>query len=230
MADLTPDQLESLRQFSSCTISNTVETFNVRPRNKGFMTPNIKCIFPDMGNMIGYAVTAVIQAEAAPSARMNASRIDFIDEILKIPEPRIIVMKDLDYPNVIGSFWGEVQVNIHGAVNCVGTVTDGGVRDLDEMREKGFFAFASDVLVSRSYVHLVELNVPVNVGGVDVNPGDIIMGDKHGVINIPKEVAADIPEAVKGVQAREKVMIDYCRSPNFTVDGLRDQLRKMYGG
>ena len=114
MADLTPEQLESLRQFSSCTISNTVETFNVRPRNKGFMTPNIKCIFPDMGNMIGYAVTAVIQAEAAPSARMNASRIDFIDEILKIPEPRIIVMKDLDYPNVIGSFWGEATLRIGG--------------------------------------------------------------------------------------------------------------------
>ena len=230
MADLTPDLLESLRQFPSCTISNTVETFNVRPRNKGFMTPNIKCIFPDLGNMIGYAVTAVIQAEAPPSSRMNASRIDFIDEILKIPEPRVIVIKDLDYPNVIGSFWGEVQMNIHGAVNCVGTVTDGGVRDLDEMHERGFFAFASDVLVSRSYVHLVELNVPVNVGGVDVNPGDLIMGDKHGVINIPKDIAADIPEAVIGVEAREKVMIDFCQSPDFTVDGLRDQLRKMYGG
>ena len=213
MADLNPD-----------------ETFNVRPRNKGFMTPNIKCVFPDLGNMIGYAVTAVIQAEAPPSSRMNASRIDFIDEILKIPEPRVIVMKDLDYPNVIGSFWGEVQMNIHGAVNCVGTVTDGGVRDLDEMHERGFFAFASEVLVSRSYVHLVELNVPVRVGGVEVNPGDLIMGDKHGVINIPKDIAADIPEAVIGVEAREKEMIDLCQSPDFTVDKLRDQLRKMYGG
>ena len=88
-------------------------------------------------------------------------------------------MHDLDYPNPVGSFWGEVQSNIHNRLGCVGTVTDGGVRDLDEMRAAGFFAFASEVLVSHAYVHLVDVSVPVTVGGLTVHPGDIVMGDQH---------------------------------------------------
>ena len=134
------------------------------------------------------------------------------------------VGQDLDYPNVIGSFWGEVQSNIHTRLGCVGTVTDGGVRDLDEMRAKGFNAFATEVLVSHAYVHIVDANVPVTVGGLTVTPGDIIMGDKHGVIGIPKEIAAEIPAAAKAVEARERTIIDLCNSPDFTPDRLKSML------
>ena len=138
--------------------------------------------------------------------------------------------QDIDYPNVIGSFWGEVQANIHGALDCVGTVTDGGVRDLDEMRELSFNAFASDVLVSHAYVHLIDVGVPVTVGGLKVNMGDIILGDQHGVMSIPPDIAADVPAAVKRVEDREREMISLCQADDFTVDKLKDQIRKMYGG
>ena len=138
--------------------------------------------------------------------------------------------KDLDYPNVVGSFWGEVQANIHGSVGCVGTITDGGVRDLDEMRELGFNAFASDVLVSRGYVHLVDVGVPVTVGGLKVNPGDLLLGDQHGVVGIPVDVARDISGALRSVEDQEREMIELCQSPDFTVEKLKDQIRKMYGG
>ena len=227
MADLSSEQLESLRQIQSCAIANAIETFDIRPRNQGFMLPKVKCMFPDLGNMLGYAVTAVITAERPPSAHMNISRVEWIDEILRIPEPRVIVMKDLDYPNVVGSFWGEVQSNIHKALGCVGAVTDGGIRDLDEMQSLGFSAFASEVLVSHAYVHLVDMGVPVNVGGLVVNPGDIIMGDKHGILSIPKEIASDIPAAVKRVEERERTIIDLVQSPDFTPERLKDLLNRM---
>ena len=229
MAELTAEQLETLRKIPSPSIANAIETFDVKPRNKGFMLPQIKSIFPDMPHMIGYAVTAVIGAEMPPSKNMNVSRLDWVDAITSVPEPRVLVMKDIDYPNVVGSFWGEVQANIHKALGCVGTITDGGVRDLDEMRELGFNAFATDVLVSHAYVHLIEVGVPVTVGGMDVKMGDIVLGDQHGVVGIPMDIAAELPAAVKRVEDRGQIMIGLCQAPDFPVEKLKDQLRAMYG-
>ena len=103
------------------------------------------------------------------------------------------------------------------------------MRDLDEMRELGFNAFATDVLVSHAYVHLIEVGVPVTVGGMDVNMGDIVLGDQHGVVGIPMDIAAELPAAVKRVEDREQVMIGMCQAPDFTVEKLKDQLRAMYG-
>ena len=230
MPNLSPELLEELKQIPTCSVANAVETFDVMPRTDGFMLPAIRSIFPEMGHMIGYAVTGVITADMPPSGNMNVSRLDWVDAILSVPEPRVLVLKDLDYPNVVGSFWGEVQANIHGALGCVGTVTDGGVRDLDEMRELGFNAFATDVLVSHAYVHLIDVGVPVTIGGLKVNMGDIVLGDQHGVMSIPYDIAADIPAAVKRVEDREREMISLCQSEDFTVERLKDQLRKMYGG
>jgi regulator of RNase E activity RraA len=221
MTDVTSEQLEALRLIPTCAIANAIETLNVKPRNEGFMGPSVRSIFPDMDGIIGYAVTAVIAAGTPPTAHMNITRPEWFDEILKVPEPRIVVIHDLDYPNVVGSFWGEVQANIHTRLGCTGVVTDGGVRDLDEMRAKGFGAFASQVLVSHAYVHIVDVNVPVTVGGLTVNPGDIIMGDKHGVTSIPKQIAAAIPAAAHGVEAKERTIIDLCNSPDFNLDALK---------
>ena len=221
MVDLTPRQLEALRRIPSPSIANAIETFDVKPRNQGFMSPKIRCIFPDLGHMIGYAVTGVMRAGSASNERIGVLRTDWFDEVLRVPEPRVLVIKDLDYPNPVGSFWGEVQTNVHKALGCVGTVTDGGVRDLDEMKAGGFFAFASEVLVSHAYVHLVDYGVPVTVGGLTVRTGDLIMGDQHGVIGIPKELVADIPTGVKQVEDRERKIIGLCQSSDFTLEKLK---------
>ena len=231
MADITPidsDLLETLRKIPSCSIANAIETFNYQPRNIGFMGPEIKSIFPDMGHMIGYAVTAKIVADAPPSGHMNVARTEWVDEIMKVPAPRVLVLEDLDWPNPIGSFWGEVQANLHRALGAVGTVTNGGVRDLDEMQEVGFFAFASCVLVSHAYVHITDVGVPVKIGGLEVNPGDIIQGDQHGVIKVPRDLAADIPAAVKRVEDGEQELIGYANSEGFSVEGLKEMLAARY--
>ncbi len=228
IAPIAPDLLETLRVIPSCSIANAIETFGYQPRNVGFMGPEIKSIFPNMGHMIGYAVTAKIAADAPPSAHMNVSRAEWVDEIMKIPAPRVLVLEDIDWPNPIGSFWGEVQANLHRALGAVGTVTNGGVRDLDEMQEVGFFAFASCVLVSHAYVHIADVGTPVKIGGLEVSPGDIMQGDQHGVIKVPRDLAADIPEAVRRVERGEQELIGYANSEGFTVEGLKQMLAQRY--
>jgi len=217
---LNREELESLRRWPTCAISNGIELFNIRPRNEGFMLPEIKCVFPELGPMIGYAVTAVISADSPEGRRIQPQ--DWWELILKVPEPRVVVIHDIDRP-VVGSFWGEVNANIHRALGCVGTVTDGSVRDLDEVREAGFHFFSSCVSVSHAYVHLVEVGIPVKVGGVVVKPGDLIMGDKHGVISIPLEIARDVPKAAQLVEDWERPVINFCKSKDFTMEGLKER-------
>jgi regulator of RNase E activity RraA len=214
------EELEALRRWPTCAISNAVELFNIRPRNQGFMLPEIKCIFPELGPMIGYAVTAVISADSAEGRRILPP--DWWEVLRKIPEPRVVVIHDLDRP-VIGSFWGEVNANIHKALGCVGTVTDGSVRDLDEVQEAGFHFFSSCVTVSHAYVHLVDVGIPVKVGGLVVRPGDLIMGDQHGVISIPLDIARDVPRAAQLVEDWERRVINFCKSKEFTVEGLKER-------
>jgi regulator of RNase E activity RraA len=221
MADLlTPEDLEALRRWPTCAIANAIELFNIRPRNEGFMLPEIKCAFPEMKPMIGYAATAVISAESPEGRRVSPP--EWWEVIRQTPEPRVAVLRDLDRP-VIGSFWGEVNANIHKALGCVGTVTDGSVRDLDEVKELGFHFFSSCVTVSHAYVHLVEVGVPVKIGGLVVKAGDLIVGDKHGVISIPMEIARDIPKAAQMVEDWERKVINFCKSKEFHLEGLNER-------
>jgi regulator of RNase E activity RraA len=114
-----------------------------------------------------------------------------------------------------------VNANIHKALGCVGTVTDGSVRDLDEVKEAGFHFFSSCVSVSHAYVHIVDIGIPVKVGGLLVKPGDLIMGDKHGVIAIPLEIAKKVPEAAQMVEDWERPVINFCKSKEFSLEGLK---------
>ena len=218
--DLSAEELEGLRHWSTCAISNAIELFNIRPRNEGFMLPEIKCVFPELGPMVGYAATAVISADSPEGRRIQPP--EWWERIRRIPEPRVVVIHDVDHP-VVGSFWGEVNANIHKVLGCVGTVTDGSVRDLDEVRETGFHFFSNCVTVSHAYVHLVEVDIPVKVGGLVVRPGDLIVGDQHGVISIPLEIARDVPKAAQLVEDWERPIINFCKSKNFNIEGLKER-------
>jgi regulator of RNase E activity RraA len=184
------------------------------------MLPEIKCVFPELGPMIGYAITAVISADSPEGHRVQP--VEWWNEMVKIPEPRIVVIRDLDRP-VIGSFWGEVNANIHKALGCVGAVTDGSVRDLEEVRKTGFHFFSSCVSVSHAYVHLVEVGVPIKVGGLTVKPGDLIFGDQHGVLSIPQEIAKDVSQAAQLVEDWERPVIDTCKSKPFSIEKLKER-------
>ena len=144
----------------------------------------------------------------------------------QVPKPWVVVIEDLDYPNPVGSYWGEVNGSIYQGLGCVGAVSNGGVRDLDEVRATGFHFFASCVLVSHAYVHLVEVGTPVSVGGLEVSPGDLLHGDQHGVISIPLEIARELPQAAAKLEQGERHIIDFARSPECSAESLR----RLFGG
>jgi len=222
--------IDALKKISSPSVANAIETFNVRPRNQGNMSSEIRTLFSELGPLVGYAVTAVIRAEPQPLEGHRASTFGWWDYVLSIPAPRVIVVHDLDEPRGQGAQWGEVQANIHRALACAGVVTDGSVRDLDEVRALGFQFAAAHISVSHAYVHMVDFGLPIKVGGLWVKPGDLIHADQHGAVTIPAEIAPRIPEAVVKVEADERKIISLCKSPTFSADGLKQLYKQIRPG
>ncbi len=220
MEPLSKEEIEALKAWPTPAICNAIETFNVIHRNQGFML-GIKCIFPDLAPMVGYACTATMLADLRSTEKDRGATQAHWDNIISTPEPRVAVIQDLDQPPCTGSLWGEVNANIHRALGCLGVVTNGGVRDLDEVHELGFHFFAADVIPSHAYVHLVDAGTPVKVGGLVVNNGDLIHADKHGVVVIPHEIAKEVPAACQKVEDGERRMISFCKSPDFTLEALK---------
>ena len=216
---LTDAELEALRAITSPTVANAIETFDVRPRNEGFMDSTIGCMFPEQRPLVAYAVTAKIAARVRPESALPPW--EMWKSMEAMPKPWVVVIEDLDYPHPIGSFWGEVNGSIYQGLGAAGTVTNGGVRDLDEVENTGFQFFASCVLVSHAYIHLVEVGTPVTVGGLTVNAGDLLHGDRHGVTSIPLDLARELPQAAEEVERRERRIIDYARSADCSAEGLR---------
>ncbi|MBI2929250.1 MAG: RraA family protein [Verrucomicrobia bacterium] len=211
--------LAALRGLSTPTVSNAIELFNVRPRNQGYLTPEVRCLFPDLGVMVGHAVTLRFAAEQP--ATHPASRYDSWKYIMETPAPSVLVLEDLDQPPGAGAYVGEVMATIHQRLGCIGAVTNGHFRDLDEVHALGFHFFAAGVCVSHAYVHLVDFGTPVKVGGLVVRTGDVIHADKHGVLNVPKEIAAEIPAAAAKVTEREQRLIAHCKSSDFSLEELK---------
>ena len=225
MSNLTKRQLEELKKFDSPTISNAIETFNIRPRTEGFMGPEIKCILQYNKPIVGYATTAIISSMKPPNSRQKEMLYDSYANVKKAPSPTFLVIQDID-PTPIGSFWGEVQATTYSALGCVGTITNGGVRDLDEVNRLGFGYFANCILVSHAYVHIVDYNCSVKVGGLVINPGVLLHADKHGVVLIPDAISLELAEACRKVLLSEKPIIEGCREKTGT--GIEiDEIRKL---
>jgi 4-hydroxy-4-methyl-2-oxoglutarate aldolase len=225
MEPLTAEELAALRSISTPTVCNAIETFDNRPRNEGFIDSTITCRFPELGPVVGYAVTAKISAAEPPRIEVPHSKV--WAEFERIPKPWLVVIEDLDYPRPVGSFWGEVNASVYRALGAVGTVTNGGVRDLPEVRAIGFQFFSSCLLASHAFVHIVEYGGAVIVGGLTVRPGDLLHGDEHGVTSIPHEIAGDIPQAAQTIELAERRLIDYARSPACTTEGLAEMYDKV---
>ncbi|MBV8991233.1 MAG: RraA family protein [Solirubrobacterales bacterium] len=215
--------LQSLARYDSPTLANAIETFDIQPRDVGFADSRIRCMFPELGPVVGYAATATIVARGAPQPDWAGAGNDGLyRHVRAIRAPRIVVVQDLDDPPAHGSLWGEVQATIFGALGCVGCVTDGSVRDLDAAREMGFHFFASGPSVSHAYVRVEGVGEPVEVGGLLVAPDDLLHADQHGVLKIPPEVAAALPDAADRVIAREQSLLRWVRSDEFDLDRLAE--------
>lgn len=224
---LSSEQLRGLKSFSTPTISNAIEMFDLRPRTQGFLGPDVRCLFPALGRMVGYAFTAAISADLPAGGSRLIQRPEYWRASASTPAPRIAVIQDFDNPPGRGSFWGEVNANIHKALGFIGTVTNGGARDLDEMEPLGFFTFAGNVSVSHAYVHLVDFGAPVRIAGTVIAPGDLLHGDRHGVVVIPAQIAAVLADTAGAVEDSEKELIRYCQSPQFNLEGLKQAYARL---
>ena len=223
---MTPstDLIDRLRAIDTPTICNAVEMLAPARRTAGFNRRPLLCPFPEMKPIVGYARTVTIRSrEPSPSGDPRATRIAYYEYVEKGPRPSIVAIQDIDATDRgIGAFWGEVQTNIHLALGCLGVVTDGSVRDIDQMA-KGFFVLAGSIMPSHVHADIAGFDGPVTVAGMLVAPGDILHADRHGAVVIPADIAAKIPEAVDLLVRREKVILDACRRPGFSArtSGLR---------
>jgi 4-hydroxy-4-methyl-2-oxoglutarate aldolase len=228
MKQLALAQLEQLRQLDSCTVANAIETFDVRLRNKGFSDSRIRCIFEDFPPMVGYAVTARVRTSEPPmEGHSYYYRLDWLDHVSSIPLPRVLVLEDMDrYPG-LGSFIGDVHANILAALGCIGLVTNGAVRNLPAARAINFQMFAHNLSVSHAFAHIFDFGKVVEVGHMEVRPGDLIHGDRHGVQTIPLEIADKIPAVANEMIGQEEEIIRLCQSPGFTLETLRAEVRAL---
>jgi regulator of RNase E activity RraA len=216
---LSAAELDRLRRYNTPTICNAIELFDVRPRHLGFLPHTIRCLLPSLGPIVGYAVTSRTRA-AKPE--LTESRVDLLGDYLRyvdaMPGPKIAVGWDLDEPAGLGAQFGEVTATIHQKLGCVGHITSGCPRDLDEVEALGFALFGLNPCVSHAYVRLVDFGSPVMIGGVEIKSGDLLHADKHGVCLIPHEIAPRLADACVEVESQERPLLESCRSASFSLE------------
>lgn len=213
--------VEALRRYDTPTLANAIEEFDVRPRDEGFASLDIRCMFPELGVMVGYAATATVRARGRGRGDQSA----LWEHVRRVQAPRVVVVHDLDEPPAHGSLWGEVNATVFQALGSVGAVTNGCVRDLNEARGLGFHFFARGACVSHAYVRVETVGQPVEIAGLSIEPGDLIHADQHGVLLVPRTIAGELPAAAERVIEREQTFLQWVRSPGFDPDRLPEMRR-----
>jgi 4-hydroxy-4-methyl-2-oxoglutarate aldolase len=222
---IEPAALEKLRQLDSCTVANAVESFGLRLRNTGFADSTVRCIFEDFPPLIGYAATVRVRTSDPPmEGDSYYYRLDWLEHVLSLPSPRVLVVEDLDQKPGLGSFIGDVHANILQAIGCIGVVTNGAVRNVETARELKFHMFARNLSVSHAFAHVFDFGGSVEVGHMQVRPGDLLHGDRHGVQTIPIEIAQKIPAVAQRMNGEEREIIELCQSAGFTLEKLRSNV------
>ena len=205
-----------LRKVDTPTVCNAIE---VAQGKRGFnaFTRGTMLASDPKGVMVGYAVTAQIAA-IAPStedaATIRARRMDYYKAMAEGPKPSVAVVEDLDYPNCIGAYWGEVNTTIHKGFGMAGALTNGVMRDLGDMAPD-FPVVAGSIGPSHGFVHVRSVNQPVSIFGMDVRAKDLIHADRHGAVVIPPEVLGHLHAAILKMQETERLVLDPARGEGF---------------
>lgn len=199
----------------------------MRPRNEGFMSGGAFCRFPNVPPIAGHAVTGRIRTYMPPvTGKCYYENIDWWRYLESIPPPRVVVLQDFDNRSGFGALFGEVHARICKALGCVAYVTNGAVRDLQEIETMGFQLFAGHVSVSHAYAHVVDFGEPVEIGGLEIKPGDILHGDRHGILSVPSELVGKLPVMAEQIQSEEKDLFQLIASPRFSVELLGATLQQ----
>jgi regulator of RNase E activity RraA len=228
-APLPASLLEALARYDTPTICNAMEIVAPARRLIGYTTKPLVCPFPDLPPIVGYARTVTIRsvlASGLPAAEQQKRRTAYYEYAGTGHGPRVCVIQDIDGADVgYGAFWGEVQSSVHKALGCLGVVTDGSIRDIAQWAP-GFQALAGSIGPSHAYVHAEGFGGEVRVSGMTVRSDDLIHADRHGAIVIPLEFAAKLPDAAELCGRRETPILEIARSPDFTLEKLKQALQR----
>lgn len=233
-------ELHQLKRWNTPTIYNGWEQITSADHARdGFNLEPVIDFMPQMGPMVGYAITATTEASNPEHPKRNPNGwTEYREYVASVPGPKIVVVQDLDKPRMIGAWWGECNASTHRALGCVGSICDGAIRDVDEMIDVGFKVLARGMCVGHAHSWPVEWDCEVEVFGRAVKPGQLIHADKHGFLVIPKEDEAKLLDAALFMDRAEcTAFIPTVRnvagkSTREILDGISDGLtafRKMVG-
>lgn len=201
-----------MKRVDTPTVCNAIEVAQGKRGFDAFTRGTMLCSAPGTA-MVGFARTARIAAVAPPSEAadvIKARRMAYYKYMSEGPRPGVCVVEDADFPNAIGAYWGEINTNIHKAFDLSGTLTNGVMRDLDDLPD-GYPVVAGSIGPSHGFVHVLEFDQPVKVFGLTVAPGDLIHADRHGALVVPPEVIPNLESAIGTLFASEKVVLDAVR-------------------
>lgn len=217
---IAQSDLDALRQYDTPTVCNVIELFDARPRSAGYMDRRITCCFPEMPPMVGYASTATFRSASPPrGGDLYSGLEDQVAAFSRIPGPPIVVFQDLDDPPA-GATFGEIMCATYKAFGAVGLITSGTGRDLEQVRALGFPVFTGGTICSHGYCQILSVQVPVQVGGLTVYPGDLLHGDQNGVTTIPIHIAHLVADACADFAAAEAVVLDCLKSGSVSPEAL----------
>lgn len=223
MADIViPDDLLALLQrVDTPTVCNAIEVAQGKRGFDAYTKGTMQCSAPGKA-MVGFARTAKIAGREPPTEApdvIRTRRLDYFRSMAAGPRPAIAVLEDVDFPNCVSAWWGEVHTNVHKGLGLNGALTNGVMRDLGDLAD-GFPVVAGSVGPSHAFVHVRELGTPVNVFGMTVNQGDLVHADRHGGLVIPPEVIPNLKAAIEKMWAGEQIILGPAKEPGFDLDKL----------
>jgi regulator of RNase E activity RraA len=222
---VSESQFAFLRSIDTPTVCNLIEIVAPERRGAGYTASHLHCPFPDLPPMLGFAKTATIRArDPGSELGYTQKRMDYLDYVAAAPRPSVVVIEDKDEPAGYGAFWGEVQTNVHKALGCLGTVTNGSIRDIPSVAE-GFQMLAGSIAPSHAYVHIVEFDLSVSVQGMEVRSNDLIHADRHGAVVVPVESIDAMAAALDGLMQREENIIAAARAPGATAATIKAAMK-----
>jgi regulator of RNase E activity RraA len=222
---VSKDLIETLSAIDSPTVSNAIEFFQVRDPTTGYASMELRCQYPQLKPMVGYAVTCTVDS-TTPLPKGKNVQTDFFDVLAAAPKPAVVVLQDVGPQRLRSCHAGDVLSTIFQNLGAVGLVTDGGVRDFEGIAERapGFQVFAAGAVVSHGVPRFIEAGVTVNICGMTVQPGDLLHGDANGLLVVPAEIADKVAERAEKVWERETRIVEFVKSGKFTIKELKNIL------
>ncbi len=219
---MTPSLLKLLQSVDTPTVCNAIEVAQGKRGFSNFTRGTMLSSAPEEGAIVGYARTAKIAAvnpPTEPAEVIKARRMAYYEHMASGPRPAITVVEDLDFPDCIGAYWGEINTTVHKGFGVAGTLTNGVMRDLGDV-PKGYPVIAGSIGPSHGFVHVKEIATSVEIFGMQVSDGDLVHADRHGAVVIPADVVPELEQAIQNLLSTERIILDAAEKEGFDFDAF----------